>query len=631
MKKLVLILLSVISFQVLNGQNCYQKLTDISGFDHSDSQSQIDDAACNLIQSLPENYQSEFKVYEGGFYIHMEHFKGFGYPQGFENLKDDATSPYYLLVGKQNESRGLYTRFWVDVKLPDITSDGCIPNLNDQASSLVEYVLEREFNKHDRSPSQYPYALITAIEALQDYISNATACCQSGGNITQCLECNTPDNIAANLLSMGFLQEDIQNIGDYVGSTNFPSEIVDHANLLFTVNNMDAVDIPSSYIEQIPIYQEKGLSSRIYITKDENVCTPVWQSIQDEILNNPADVIFWHHIHKGNPQFGDEKLFTRVYIGGEGSNIRERGEGIGARGPDPVTAIIGALGAAFSDAMIQTVSIYYLDDGVPVGDWGAAFDKINWGSVTWSGFTGLFVVNKKMVTVAIAVGAATAEVTYNAYALENYTMEQGALDFGRVFLSELIGSAVGGAIGNKLKNVKISWFSKKGLSKLSTTIVDQSSATSKRQFIKLGKNLEESGLTHKFDDWLWDEVFHPGGETPWQHIIARHTAANAPSGKSFFNPKFDTNLDQLQSMINEGAHDWANFLKGEGTLIDYIEDEFSGKVQILLDFSSKRTKFGLKTNEFIGKATDGDWINTIRVTINKDVKIYNAFPSKTVQ
>ena len=518
MKKLFLILLSVISLQIVNGQNCYQKLTDVSGIDHSASQSQIESAACELRDSLPSNFQNGFNVYDGGFYIHMEHFNGFGYPEGFEKLKQDATSPYYLLVGKQNESRGLYTRFWVDVKLPDITSDGCIPNLNAEASNLVEYVLEREFNKSGRSHYSYPSALITAIEALNEYISNAKVCCQNGGDVAQCIECNNPDNIAAKLLSWGFVQENIQNIGDYSGSTNFPPEIVDHANLLFTVNNLTAVDIPASYIDQIPVYQAKGLTTKIYITKDENVCTSVWQTIQDEIENSPADVIFWHHIHKGKPnQLGDEKLFTRVYLGGEGSNMRENGQRLQGKalGPDPVTAIIGALGAAFSDAMIQTVSIYFLSDDIDEGDWGEAFDRINYVSVAWSGFSGLFIVNKKMVTVALAVGDATVEVTYNAYNNPDYTMEQGALDFGRVFVSELIGSAVGGAVGNKLKNVNLSWFSGKALSKLK--VLFGNSNASKRVLIKLCWKLEvENITTHtargaNFENWLFEWLFGSQG------------------------------------------------------------------------------------------------------------------------
>ena len=630
--KIFLFLMLLLGVVGASGQECYKQLTDISGIEYEVSN--IEEAACELIDSLPSEFQNDFKVYDGGFYIHLESYRGYGYPEAFEDLKDEITTTYYLIVGRQNDSRGLNTKFFVEVNLPDITSDGCMPDLNDKASKLVEYVLTESYKESGSSPASYPASFVKAIKALQNYISIAKDCCQNGGNVDQCIECNNPDNIAANLLSLGFVEEDIKNIGSFSGSANLPPEIIDYANLLFTVNDLTVVDIPSSYIEQIPIYQARGLSIKIYITKDENVCTSVWQSVIDEIENNPADVIFWHHIHNGNPnQLGDEKLFTRVYVKGEGSSMINEGRrpNVNIRGPDPLTSIIGALGAAFSDAMIQTVSIYFLSDDIEAGDWGEAFSRINFGSVAWSGFTGLFVVNKRMVTVALAVGAATAEVTYNAYYNPDYTLEQGAVDFGRVFISEIIGASVGKVIGNKLKNVNLSWFSHKALTKLRNIIVDQNSTTSKRLFIKIGKNFENSGLTHKFDDWLWDDIFHQGGETPWEHIVARHTALNAPQGKSFFNPKFDFHLDKLKAMINEAAHDWANFSIGEGTLIDFIENEYNGNINILLDFSSKKSKFGLSADEFIGKATDGEWINTIRVTITKDVKIYNAFPSKTVE
>lgn len=634
MKKIILVLLSVISLQVVNGQNCFEKLADFSGIDHTSSMADIEAAACELRNLLPTQFQDQFKVYDGSFYLHTGSFNGFGYPEAFDKLKNDIQSPYYLLIAAQNEpTKGLYSKFWVDVKLPDITSDGCIPNLNEEASNLVEFVIEKEFNSNGRSPFSYPNALIEGIHSLKSYVEAATACCQTGGDVAQCIDCNNPDNIAAKLLALGFVAEPIQNIGDFDTGSDAIPEISDYANELFTVNSLTAVNIPASYIEQIPTYQAQGLSIKIYITKDENVCSGEWQTIESEIENDPADVIFWHHIHKGEVGLGDELLFSRVFLGGEGSNMRTKGQRLQKRmlGPDPVTAIIGALGSAFSDAMIQTISIYYLDDSVPTGDWGAAFDKINYGSVAWSGFTGLFVVSGKALTIAKAVGAATAEVTYLAFTDDNYSMEQGALDFARVFVSEIIGNAVGGAIGNKLKNANISWFSKKGLTKLAGTIVDETSATSKKLFIKLGKNFENSGLTSRFDDWLWDvsHKYANGWESPFEHIVSRHTAANAPSGKSYFNSKFDTNLDKLQDMINEGANDWADYLKGQGTLIDY--KQIGDRVQILLDFSTKKTKFGLSQSDFIGVATDGTPINTIRITINNDVKIYNAFPSKTVQ
>jgi len=542
--------------------SCYQQLSDLSGTEFTAGQlSDLEQAACDLIDSLPQVYQDSFAVLDYGFYLHNRSMD-----QGVEDIwpeviqEANAISPYYLLLGRVPGREG---EVKVELKMPDITEDGCIPNLTEEASNLVEFVIEREFYHFGRSSYSNPAALITALESLNEFIAMAKVCCENGEDVSQCLECNNPDNIAARLLSLGFVQEDIQNVGTYVGSTNFPDEIVDHANLLFTVNNLTAVNIPASYTNQIPIYHAKGLSVKIYITKDENVCTNIWQQVHDEIENSPADVIFWHHIHKGKPnQSGYEKLFTRVFLGSVGSNLKKNGKRLQKRslGPDPVSAIIGALGAGFSDAMIQTVSIYFLSDDIEEGDWLEAFDRINYGSVAWSGFTGLFVVNTKMVTVAVAVGAATAEVTYNAYNDPNYTIEQGALDFGRVFVSDLIGSTVGGAVGNKLRNVNLSWFSGKALNKL--RLLFGNSNTAKSNLIKLCWKLEiENITTHsargtQFENWLFEWFFSSQGFIQTAHSFKGIDFHNAVGNiGTSLKTTIQTSKSGLKSLVRKNIED----------------------------------------------------------------------------
>lgn len=525
MKRVLLILLSVVSLQYVNGQNCFEKLADFSGIDYSNSLSEIESAACDLKNILPSEFQNQFKVYDAGFYIHMGTFNGFGYPEGFEKLKNDIQSPYYLLIAAQNEPSGLYTRFWVDVKLPDITSDGCIPNLNEEASNLVEFVIDKEFSSRGRSSFLYPNSLIEGINSLKSYVEAATTCCQTGGDVAQCIDCNNPDNIAAKLLALGFVAEPIQNIGDFDTGSDAIPEISDYANELFTVNNLSAVNIPASYIEQIPLYQAQGLSIKIYITKDENVCSGEWQTIESEIENDPADVIFWHHIHKGEVGLGDELLFSRVFLGGEGSNLRTKGQRLQkSLGPDPVTAIIGALGSAFSDALIQATAIYLIDDNVK--EFGDAWSKVNFGSVAWSGFVGLFVVSNKAIIVASAVGAATATVTYKAFNELNYTMDQATKDFMITFLGDLIGVSVGSAVTNKLSNINVSYLTTKGWIKLSKLIGRNYLISDEivEEMIDLGINFTQENLkfTAKNSKGVINFLEEGTESAGLQHIISRH-------------------------------------------------------------------------------------------------------------
>lgn len=610
MKRILLILLSVISLQIANGQNCFEKLADFSGVDYSSSLADIESAACELRNLLPTQLHDQFKIYDGSFYLHTGSFNGFGYPEAFDKFRNDIQSPYYVLVVAQNEpSKGLYTKFWVDVKLPDITSDGCIPNLNEEASNLVEFVIEKDFSSSGRNTFSYSNSLIEGINALKSYVEAATNCCQAGGDVVQCIDCNNPDNIAAKLLALGFVAESIQNIGDFDTGSDAIPEISDYANELFTVNNLTAVNIPASYIEQIPTYQAQGLSIKIYITKDENVCSGEWQTIESEIVNDPADVIFWHHIHKGEIGLGDELLFSRVFLDGEGSNLRERGKGLGSRGPDPVTAIIGALGSAFSDYMIQMISIYYLDNTIPSGDWAAARAKINYGSVAWSGFTGLFVVSGKAVAIAKAVGAATAEVTYLALTNENYTLEQGGLDFARVFISNIIGNSVGGAIGNKLKNANLSWFSAKGLDKLSKTLI--SNNASKKLYIKMAWKLEIEALTshgargidfeNKLFEWLYknlgyEQTFHSFKGIDFHKVvdevnIGESLKTTISKTKSSIKKLIKKNVSDLQQGKIDGFIEFKNVPPNykskydidEAKLIILVPEENLSKVQGIIN------------------------------------------------
>ncbi len=82
--------------------SCYQQLSDISGTEFTTGQlSDIEQAACDLIDSLPQAYQDSFAVLDYGFYLHNRSMD-----QGVEDVwqeviqEADAISPYYLLLGR---------------------------------------------------------------------------------------------------------------------------------------------------------------------------------------------------------------------------------------------------------------------------------------------------------------------------------------------------------------------------------------------------------------------------------------------------------------------------------------------------------------------------------------------------
>ena len=160
MKKLILLILTVIFSNSIFGQNCYIQLSDMSGFDTSPYQKDLESAACQLKLSLPEQYQNEFKVFDFGFYRINEFTKG-----GFEEVWDkiildvQQQSPYYLLFGKITNTEGAYSNIWVDFKLPDI-SDGCFVR-----DALINENLTQILNA-DSNPYTYANREIQAMRSV---------------------------------------------------------------------------------------------------------------------------------------------------------------------------------------------------------------------------------------------------------------------------------------------------------------------------------------------------------------------------------------------------------------------------------------------------------------------------------
>lgn len=150
MKKTMLVLIFWAALtQILFAQTCFVRMVDNSGFNTDSYQSSLEQSACALQNSLPAQFQSQFKVYDFGFYLHNETFRGFGYPEAFQKAITDAEgqTSSFLLIGKQTDSKGVYSRFYVHVNLPDVTGDGCLPELNSIATNLVHLTIEKEYDQ----------------------------------------------------------------------------------------------------------------------------------------------------------------------------------------------------------------------------------------------------------------------------------------------------------------------------------------------------------------------------------------------------------------------------------------------------------------------------------------------------
>jgi rRNA processing protein Gar1 len=187
----------------LGVSQCYERLFEVSGFVTEPYQTALNEAACKLIQTMPEAFRNNFKVFSCDFYVLQHHFKGFKYPQAFEAARVQAAgrSQYYLLLGRQSDPSGIFTRFWVDVKLPDTGDFSCIDRLspaNRNTISAKHQVIANDIHRaNDHNPFQYKAAELGAMKAFQAFLEETIDCCdpeERGNNICEAINIK-PKNI----------------------------------------------------------------------------------------------------------------------------------------------------------------------------------------------------------------------------------------------------------------------------------------------------------------------------------------------------------------------------------------------------------------------------------------------------
>jgi hypothetical protein len=446
------------TFQAVGQTGCYVQLQDGSGINNAAMQVKLDSAAIRIRQILPTASQAGFHIYQAGFYIQQENYKKWQYPELFDTIvkRVALTSSAHILIGWQNDTRGLNTQFSVDVYLPNFGS--CSVDVSDLAKVFLETHLEKAYNQNSRAPGLAYAAVVRCLDDLAIYLQDIKTCCQQGGNdVASCVTCVRPDNQKNFLYAQGFTAIPIKNIGIDPQPFVRP-EIINRANLLFTIDDLTAVDLGAKYNMVIDTFLADTLSICVIITKDENLCTPVWDSLTTIATSGQFDMVYWHHIHKGNG-IGDAFLFTNAYFDGKGNQRFD-----GHEKDRFVTNIVAALGSAATDFLFQVAAHYFFDEDIPRGTEGFkwAVGRVDYWEVTKSGVFGLFGVNSKVETVVRALASATAETIntakYHFDRGDNYTYDWAAKDFGTVFLEDLVSGALeevlGKAAGKALGKIK---------------------------------------------------------------------------------------------------------------------------------------------------------------------------------
>jgi len=187
-----LLLTLLIAFSIVGqSQNCYNVIADMSGIDIKPYQEQLETAACELVEAIPSQFRDQFKVYDFEFYSLNENMEG-GFQTIWDKVINEIPTEYYLIYGKQSDHNGIFSKFWVDIKLP--FDQSCIDNITLQ--NIVDntrWSTEDEYANNGKNPFNYSSAEIIGMNYLKEKINYIVLNCCVDNLPSICSNC--PDDL----------------------------------------------------------------------------------------------------------------------------------------------------------------------------------------------------------------------------------------------------------------------------------------------------------------------------------------------------------------------------------------------------------------------------------------------------
>ena len=146
--------------------------------------SDLEQAACDLIDSLPQAYQDSFAVLDFGFYLHNRLMD-----QGVEDIwpeviqAADAISPYYLLLGRVPGREG---EVKVEVKMPKTNQFDCLQTEFANYENNLERYIQVKINYE---PINLVENIISSFNKAAKRIREIIVCCQNLKSSQECSSC----------------------------------------------------------------------------------------------------------------------------------------------------------------------------------------------------------------------------------------------------------------------------------------------------------------------------------------------------------------------------------------------------------------------------------------------------------
>lgn len=159
----------------------FQSLGDATGLPINNQL--IQEAATRLRNTFPDSFRNQFAVFDVGFYTEMQEYSTYSFEEAFNLCKSESTtlSPYYLLIGRVNNTNQLNKEYFLDLKIPTTGNFSCITDEErSELTNVVKDIIDLEFQK--KGTYQSEELILSIIEGTQKKIDDIINCCIRGSN-----------------------------------------------------------------------------------------------------------------------------------------------------------------------------------------------------------------------------------------------------------------------------------------------------------------------------------------------------------------------------------------------------------------------------------------------------------------
>jgi hypothetical protein len=119
--------------------------------------------------------------------------------------KIPTTTPFFLLLGKQNDKDGLYSKIWVDISLPDTGFFSCInyfpSGYKEAFRKKLEFTANQVLDAEGIGWRGYQIAELAVMDTLEAFFTNLKSCCIPTQKGQVCGECPFSSQEFENVLS----------------------------------------------------------------------------------------------------------------------------------------------------------------------------------------------------------------------------------------------------------------------------------------------------------------------------------------------------------------------------------------------------------------------------------------------